>query len=482
MSELGEFAETGSAIEGGPYVPDLKSTQRREMQLDAISALLVLAMGTLLGLLMYFLSANDVQLPTSILADYAPRILLGGFVIMLLLYLADQRRRLRDKVAQSVAETETARAKLHAANDWLSFSHHAASILGSEGIEEGLNQILTDAAGLFHADATAVIGDDNEWSHVASGATTEEAQRTIMHVAMVAAGHSAPLHIQSLGTEPGQAIAVPLRVEGELRYVLCVWRRDQDFAGDELEALGLLGRMVELAIEREELLKEAQVQLEGTLQVLQYLVANKRPDYSRHAMSVANLAAEIGAKMGLSSAERKDMRLAGLVHDVGMMSLPRDLADAGRPLTPEQLAVIKEHPRIGEEIAVAANFSPHVQEAVRNHHERIDGSGYAGLRGDQVSIEARILAVCEVFDTMTHRDYYGGPSTLQDAVTELHQNAGVLYDPDVVKALLAHLNSKVASAALDLGPELEPEARPLLENAAPATDSLSYVSTSVTWS
>jgi putative nucleotidyltransferase with HDIG domain len=279
----------------------------------------------------------------------------------------------------------------------------------------------------------------------------------MMHVAMVAAGHSAPLHIQSLGTEPGQAIAVPLRVEGELRYILCVWRRDQEFAGDELEALGLLGRMVELAIEREELLKEAQAQLDGTLQVLQHLVANKRPDYSRHAMSVANLAADIGANMGLSAAERKDLRLAGLIHDVGMMSLPRDLADAGHPLTPEELSVIKQHPRIGQEIALAANFDSSVQEAVLNHHERIDGSGYAGLTGNQVSVQARILAVCEVFDTMTHREYYGGRSTLQQTVTELHQNAGVLYDRDVVRALLATLNSKVESAALNLGPELQAE-------------------------
>jgi putative nucleotidyltransferase with HDIG domain len=436
-------------------VADLKSTQRREVQLDAISALLVLAMGTLLGLLMYFLSANDIQLPSSILADYAPRVLLGGFTIMLLLYLADQRRRLRERVAKSVAETEEAKARLPTANDWLRFSHEAASILGSEGVETGLEHILTDAAELFRADATAVVGDEQEWTHVASGATADEAQRTLMHVAMVAAGRSAPMHIQELGTEPGQAIAVPLRVEGDLRYILCVWRRDEEFAPDELEALGLLGRMVELALEREELLREAQSQLEGTLQVLQYLVANKRPDYSRHAMSVANLASAIGAELGLSAMERKDLRLAGLVHDVGMMSLPRDIADAGRPLTSDEMSVIKQHPRIGQEIAVAANFDPLVQEAVLHHHERIDGSGYEGLRGDQVSVAAKILAVCEVFDSMTHREYYGGRSTLQDAVAELHQNAGVLYDRDVIRALLTHLNTKVAAASLDLGPVVE---------------------------
>ena len=106
-----------------------------------------------------------------------------------------------------------------------------------------------------------------------------------------------------------------------------------------------------------------------------------------------------------------------------------------------------------------------VQNAVLHHHERMDGSD-AGLQGDQVSVEARILAVCEVFDSMTHREYYGGRSTLQDAVTELRGNAGTLYDRDVVRALLEHLNSKVASAALNLGPELEFEGESSLEAAA----------------
>jgi HD-GYP domain-containing protein (c-di-GMP phosphodiesterase class II) len=151
-----------------------------------------------------------------------------------------------------------------------------------------------------------------------------------------------------------------------------------------------------------------------------------------------------------------------------MMTLPHDMADAGQPLTDEEMSVMKQHARIGREIALAANFDVVVQNAVLHHHERMDGSGYAGLQGDQVSVEARILAVCEVFDSMTHREYYGGRSTLQDAVAELRNNAGTLYDRDVVKALLEHLNSKVASAALNLGPELEFEDEGPLETAGKA--------------
>jgi putative two-component system response regulator len=253
----------------------------------------------------------------------------------------------------------------------------------------------------------------------------------------VAAGQAAPLHIQSLGTEAGQAIAVPLRVAGDLRYILCIWRREREFDAEQLDALGLMGRMVELAIEREESLAEAQAQLEGTLRVLQYLVADKRPDYSRHAVGVADLAAAIGQKLGLRPVTRKDLRLAGLIHDVGMMSLPRDVADARRPLSAEEMLLVRQHSRIGAEIAKAANFDPAVQGAVAGHHERADGSGYPlGLKGNEIPLEARILAVCEVFDSMTHRSYHGGASGLNVALAELTDNAGTLYDRTVVTALL----------------------------------------------
>ena len=451
-------------VQGGT-VRDLKSELRREVQLDAISTVLILAMAVLVGLLIYFLSANDIQLPTVILTEVAPRVLLAAFTIMVVVYLADQRHRLRRAVAKSVAETEATKARLAIANEWLSFSHDAASILGDEGVENGLHRILTGAAEHFEADGAAVIGDKSEWSFVAPGVSADVAARTMMHLALVAAGRSAPLLIESLGTEPGQAIAVPLRVEGELRYVLSVWRRHENFKPDELEALGLLGRMIELAIEREELLAEAQAQLEGTLQVLQYLVADKRPDYSRHAMNVANLAADIGTALGVSAAERKQLRMAGLIHDVGMMSLPQDIAASHQPLTAEEMMIIRQHPRIGKEIAMAANFDDRVQEAVLDHHERLDGSGYAKLKGDQISLQGRILAVCEVFDSMTHREYFGGGSTLKEAIAELENNAGILYDADVVGALCAQVDSKIASASLDWGPELGISAAELIGGA-----------------
>lgn len=417
---------------------DMRATSRREIQLDAISSVLIIAMVAVVGLLLWMMTANGVRLPSSFpLADYVPRILLGGFVILIVLYLWDQRRRLRLEIERAWAETQEAKNSLDATCNWLAFSHGAASRLGSEGVAAGMRGVLEDAAKLFEADAAAVLGEDDEYTFIAPDAPLGEAERALTHVALVAAGKATPLHIQSLGTEEGQAIAVPLRVQDDLRYVLCIWRREAEFTAEQLDALGLMGRMVELAIEREDSLGEAQAQLEGTLRVLQYLVADKRPDYSRHAVGVADLSAAIGQKLGLRPQTRKDLRLAGLIHDVGMMSLPQDVGDAGRSLSPEETMLIRQHPRIGAEIAQAANFDEVVQEAVAGHHERVDGSGYPlGLRGNRIPLEARILAVCEVYDSMTHRTYHGLASQPEDALEELRRNSGVLYDATVVAALL----------------------------------------------
>lgn len=401
-------------------------------------------MMVIVGILLWVMSSTGVAMPAWMpLADYVPRILLGGFVLLVVLYLWDQRRRLRQELDSAWAETEVAQAELATTCSWLEFSHAAASRLGAEGVQDSMRRVLEEAAELFSADAAAVIGEDDEYSFIASDAPLGEAERALTHVALVAAGRPTPLHIQSLGTEDGQAIAVPLRVQGDLRYVLCIWRRERQFTEEELDALGLMGRMVELAMEREESLQLAQAQLEGTLRVLQYLVADKRPDYSRHAVHVADLSAAIGQHLGLRPQTRQSLRLAGLIHDVGMMSLPEDVGDAGRPLSVEETLIVRQHPRIGSEIAQAANFDAVVQGAVLAHHERMDGSGYpSGAKAAQTSLEARILAVCEVYDSMTHRTYHGETHSQQEAIEELTQNAGTLYDPQVVASLLEVLGDE----------------------------------------
>ncbi len=414
------------------------SSQRRSRQLDTIVAILVIALLIVLGLLIFFLAQMGVSLPkANPLSEYVTRILLAGMVLALLLYIVDQRRRLEAQVAKAMQETEEANHSLAETVQWLTFSHDAASTLAVEGLALGLDHVLAGAAALHKADAAGVMGEDLDYSYVADQSMADDADRAMMHVALACAGKDKPMLLETMGPTDGHALAVPLRVNGELRFVLCLWNQEREFHARQLESLGLMGRMVELAIEREESMTESQSQLEGTLNVLQYLVSDKRPDYADHALRVASLASELGRKLGLSVSERRDLRFAGLLHDVGIMTLERDFTDASKPLTYEERLIVQQHPRISSEIAAVAQFDVTVQKAIAGHHERWDGTGYpSGLRGEAIPFSARILAVCEVFDSMTNRTYHGDATSIEDTLNELRHNAGSLYDARVVAAML----------------------------------------------
>jgi len=426
----------------------IRTSQLRSRQLDVIVAVLVVALLVVLGLLIFFLAQSGVSLPkANPLSEYVTRTLLAGLVLLMLLYIVDQRRRLEAQVDKAMQETEDANVTLAETVRWLTFSHEAASTLAVEGLALGLNHVLAGAAELHEADAAGVMGEELDYSYVADDSMADDADRAMMHVALACAGRDKPMLVESLGPNDGFALAVPLRVAGELRFILCLWNKEREFDPRQLDSLGLMGRMIELAIEREESMTESQSQLEGTLNVLQYLVSDKRPDYADHAMRVAGLASELGKRLGLSASERRDLRFAGLLHDVGIMTFDRDFSDASKPLTHEERLVVQQHPRISAEIAGVAQFDEAVQLAIAGHHERWDGSGYpGGVRGDASPQSARILAVCEVFDSMTNRTYHGDATSTEDALNELRVNAGALYDARVVAAMLQLFPDDVVTA------------------------------------
>jgi putative nucleotidyltransferase with HDIG domain len=419
-------------------IPDeLRATNRREAQLDTISSLLTVAMGIVVALLLFVLSSRGVDLGLGVpLAGYTDRVLLGAFVLLVVIYLWEQRRRLRQQVDAAFDQTQRARAELEATCRYLEFSHSAASQLCAEGVGETMRGVLENAAVLFKADAAAVLGEDDEYVYVAEEHSREAAERALLHAEAMAAGKEYPFYSESSGADTGHAIAVPLRSSGDLRYVLALWKSAGEFGSDQLEALALMGRMVELALEREDSLKEVNNQVQGTLRVLEYMVADKRPDYSRHSQRVAGLADAVGKRVGLSAVQRRDLRVAGLLHDVGLMTLRDGLPDAGDAMTPEEVQVVRKHPMMGGEIAVAANFGPAVREAIEAHHERVDGMGYPlGLKGSHIPLSARVLAVCEAHDSMTNRSYHGSGAEGADAMAVLRREAGTVYDPQVVLAL-----------------------------------------------
>lgn len=166
------------------------------------------------------------------------------------------------------------------------------------------------------------------------------------------------------------------------------------------------------------------------------------PYTADHQRRTASLAAAIARQMGLSEEQVEGVRLSGLIHDVGKAGMPIEhLAWPGR-LSPAQFEVIKSHCKIGYDIVKGIDLPWPIAEAVLQHHERLNGSGYpAGLMGERVILEARIVAVADVVEAMTACRPYRPALSVAAAINEVADGRGRLFDPAAVDASVAVLLS-----------------------------------------
>jgi putative nucleotidyltransferase with HDIG domain len=171
------------------------------------------------------------------------------------------------------------------------------------------------------------------------------------------------------------------------------------------------------------------------------------PSTREHTRRVARLAVLVGAELRLGVGRQRTLAVAALMHDVGKLRTPVDILRKPGRLDDAEFAEIREHPQHGVEILRRVGGFAEVEPLIAAHHERLDGSGYPrGLRGDEVPLEARILAVCDVFDALTSDRAYRGAWTSAAAVAELERERGTRLDPVVVDALLAIVRQAPATA------------------------------------
>jgi diguanylate cyclase (GGDEF)-like protein len=166
-----------------------------------------------------------------------------------------------------------------------------------------------------------------------------------------------------------------------------------------------------------------------------------------HCETVAELCALIATGLGLDADRVEELRLAGLVHDVGKIGVPDAILQKPAALDEAEYATVKAHATLGHKILSGTELT---REAfwVLHHHERIDGGGYPhGLRGDRIPLESRIIHVADAFEAMTSdRPYRRGMPEI-DAIAELRRHAGTQFDPVCVDALVAALDAGAAVRA-----------------------------------
>ncbi len=183
--------------------------------------------------------------------------------------------------------------------------------------------------------------------------------------------------------------------------------------------------------------KRWQAGLEATVGAIATTVEMRDPYTAGHQQRVANLAVSIARALGLPEHEVHGIYLASIIHDIGKISVPAEILSKPGLLSALEYALIQEHVEVGYNIIKGIDFPWPIAETIRQHHERIDGSGYPrGLKGEAISIEAKILAVADVVEAMmTHRPYRAGLGS-EAALSEIETCKGRLFDPAVVDACI----------------------------------------------
>ncbi|MCK5493487.1 MAG: HD domain-containing protein, partial [Candidatus Omnitrophica bacterium] len=175
----------------------------------------------------------------------------------------------------------------------------------------------------------------------------------------------------------------------------------------------------------------------NALEVLGKAMEKRDPYTFNHAHHVAHIAEEIAKKMGFNEDELLGIKLAAELHDLGKMSIPLDILNKPGKLSSIEYALIQEHVQNCYELIKDIDFPLPLAEITYQHHERLDGTGYPRkLKGDQILREARILAVSDVLEAMTHRRPYRESLGITKACQELIAGKGVKYDTEVVSAAI----------------------------------------------
>lgn len=180
-----------------------------------------------------------------------------------------------------------------------------------------------------------------------------------------------------------------------------------------------------------------------TISAVAAMVELRDPYTAGHQRHVAQLVDAIARELGLPENQVEGLHLAAIVHDLGKINVPSEILSKPGRLNEAEFSMIKQHPEFGYDILKGIGFPWPIAEIVRQHHERLDGSGYPhGLRGDEILAEARILAVADVIEaTASHRPYRAGRG-IETALHELALDRGTKLDADVVDVALRLFREK----------------------------------------
>ncbi len=211
---------------------------------------------------------------------------------------------------------------------------------------------------------------------------------------------------------------------------------------DELSLLsasinGMLDRIQEKETALQQNYRELQETFDGAIKVIAGTLEMRDAYTAGHQVRVAQLAKQIALDMSLSEERANQIYTAALIHDIGKIGLPAEILSKPTELSSAEFSLIQEHPRLAYDVLMKIKFPYPLHRWILEHHERMNGSGYpAGLSGDNISLEARIIAVADVVEAITSHRPYRPALGIQIALEEISNYRVTLYDPAVVDSCI----------------------------------------------
>jgi HD-GYP domain-containing protein (c-di-GMP phosphodiesterase class II)/HAMP domain-containing protein len=241
------------------------------------------------------------------------------------------------------------------------------------------------------------------------------------------------------GEQLSKLLYLPLKIGGKVNRVLILgWFKDHRFQEDELDQARQVANQLAVALTNSKLLEDMEKLAMGTIQALARTVDAKSKWTAGHSERVSALGGRIAKVMGISGKEIDTIIRGGLLHDIGKIGIPVAILDKPEGLTDQELTEIRNHPAIGAKILEPITAYHDILPLVLYHHEKFDGSGYPdGLKGDEIDIRARILAVADVWDALVSERPYREGWVQDRAKKMIVDGSGSHFDPRVVEAFMA---------------------------------------------
>jgi len=255
---------------------------------------------------------------------------------------------------------------------------------------------------------------------------------------------------------PGLALKVqsciiaPLAVREKVIGIIGIGTnsKEETYSREDVEMFGNFASQAAVSIENTQLYDKLQDTYIGTIGALAAAIEARDPYTVGHSARVTQYSVAIAQELGLSSQEVEEIRLAGLLHDLGKIGVPDSVLNKPGRLSDEEYQAIRMHPALSMKILEPLPHLANLMPIIYHHHERYNGHGYIdGKAGEDIPLGARIIAVADAYEAMTSDRPYRKALSREEAVSELKRNAGTQFDPKVVDAFLRLLEKTDAERA-----------------------------------